>query len=78
MKIKNNIDLGKAFDVLKAALISADKGAKDHKVGYVVAYCQLAGFVEAHISHCTEEDNKDGETLPERDVNDIPDSMFRQ
>lgn len=76
MKLKSNIDLGKSFDVLKTGLKNSDKALDRGNTR--TAYYLLAGFVEAHISHCTEEDNKDGETLPERDANDIPDSMFRQ
>jgi hypothetical protein len=62
MKLKANIDYGKAFNMLKVGLKSAEGMAKDHKIGYVIAYSQLAGFVEAAIEFV--EDKTEGETLP--------------
>lgn len=75
MKIKSNIDLSESFERLKNGLASCDKMASKPNGNLGNVYHHLAGFVEAHIKEC---EDKEGETLLDRDANDIPDSMFRQ
>lgn len=73
MKIRNGIDLGESFKQLVNGFKEADKYMKNGNNFPAHAYPLLAGFVEAHISQCTEEDKKEGETQ-----DDIPEQLFRQ
>ena len=78
MKLKSNVDLGKAFDVLKAGVAGANnavvtKEGSTSSTEYAAAFGALLGTCEAVISYVEE---KGGE--PEDSADDIPAELFRQ
>jgi hypothetical protein len=64
MKLKSDIDLGRAFDLLKEGLKASDNARRGDATlsGYIVAHSLLSGFVEAAIEFV--EDKTEGGTLP--------------
>ena len=82
MKLKSNIDFGKAFDCLKDALRDSDtiKENKDDILSYARAYATLAGSVEGIINNVSAEPEETGTPTLDRHLNnpdDIPDHIYR-
>lgn len=71
MKLKSNVDLAAAFDLLKQGLKAADAVEKNSTSDYVVPYCMLAGFVSGAIKMV--EHTEEPEKQPE---DDLPGGVF--
>lgn len=69
MKLKQNVDLGAAFDLLKTALLSAEKSKSelsDLGTGCLIGYSMLSGTVQGIIDYVEDKEKRnDNDDLKE-------------
>lgn len=70
MKLRQNIDQGKAFEILKSMLDKTEKAVTPIASAetYAFNYGALSGAVKVFLSHCTEPTNDSAPAVEEKQI----------